>query len=684
MAAGVNNSGNCTNAPVTGKYYVVKNQGSNKVLDISRASNANVANVIQYRHHGRSNQRFNLTDLGNGYWSIMAAHSGKSLDVAAWGAEDGDNIQQYEYHGGNNQQWQLKQSSSDGFNIVSHHSGKSLTVTDDSRSNVYQKGDTGSPYQRWYFNPVDGDCPSDGDSSTSNSAPVAKVSAVSQKQSGDSVTLDGSGSSDPDGDNLTYRWTQTQGSTISLSNNTDSTLKFIAPNVDQSTTFTFQLTVNDGELSDSASVQLQVSPNADTCATVDEGESLTLSCPSGQVVTGVEFASYGTPSGSCGSFSNSQCNASNSVSVVKEACVGMASCTVKANNSTFGDPCYGTYKKLSAQVTCGTATEDTTPTPTPTPEPVSDTDTCPTELVGFASVNANGLDGTTGGGNATPTTVTTLSELKAAAKDSSPRVIIVSGTIDTGTDAVSIASNKTIKGIDKNATIIGGLDMRNVSNIIIRNLNIRAKSNRPVDTIASRNSHHIWYDHLNVSDASDGLLDITIKSNYQTVSWSKFSYSDKDAGHRLASLNGSGGGSQPDDYGKLKITYHHNWWGDLVDQRMPRVMYGQGHEFNNYFTATGNYYCIGVGSYGSILVENNYFKDVNNPHMFMYNAYMYSAAKGNIYDNTTGKRDTGLGGSEHVSGQESYKGEACTTPYQYTMDAAKDVPDLVKRCAGPQ
>jgi pectate lyase len=295
------------------------------------------------------------------------------------------------------------------------------------------------------------------------------------------------------------------------------------------------------------------------------------------------------------------------------------------------------------------------------------------------------LDGTTGGGDATPTTVTTLSELQAAAQDDNPRVIIVSGTIDTGSDAVAISSNKTIMGADKNATIKGGFNMSGVSNIILRNLNIQGKvSDSPADTISSRHSHHIWYDHLNVRDAGDGLLDITRESNYQTVSWSKFWYNDANQDHRLASLNGGGGGTHPADYGHLKITYHHNWWGDNVDQRMPRVMYGQGHEFNNYFNSPGNSYCIGVGSYGSVLIENNYFKDVNDPHVFMYNVYMYSAATGNIYDNTSGSQDTGLGGSEHVDGQESYVAEAFTPPYQYTLDAAETIPELVQRCAGPQ
>ena len=310
---------------------------------------------------------------------------------------------------------------------------------------------------------------------------------------------------------------------------------------------------------------------------------------------------------------------------------------------------------------------------------------CPAELVGWAAVSGSGVSTTTGGGNATPTTVTTFAALKAAAQDKAPRVIVISGTIDTrdgGGSALEIASNKTLRGADDDATIVGGLTMKNVSNVIVRQLNVKGTwpGSGPDDTLSTRNSHHVWFDHLNVWDAGDGLLDITNASDYQTVSWCKFWYTNADHDHRLASLNGSGGGDHPEDEGKMRVTYHHNWWAELVDQRMPRVMYGDGHQFNNYFHSTGNSYCIGVGSYGSVLIENNYFEDVNNPHQFMYALWSHVTARGNVYDGTKGKKDTGYGGNAG-----DYKPAAFTDPpYDYTLDDADDVPELVTRCAGPQ
>ncbi len=210
-----------------------------------------------------------------------------------------------------------------------------------------------------YLNSLDSfhDSSSNNDNSTGNTPPVAKIGAITQKMPGQTVMLDGSSSSDQGGGTLSYLWTQIQGDTISLAENSNSTLSFVAPEVTQPTQYTFQLTVNDGELSNVASVTVRVSPvgSVGLCDTATEGNSLTLSCPSGQLITGVNFASYGTPNGSCGSFSTGSCNANSSESVVSTACKGKNNCTVYAGNDKFGDPCEGTVKKLAAEVVCGMA-----------------------------------------------------------------------------------------------------------------------------------------------------------------------------------------------------------------------------------------------------------------------------------------------------------------------------------------
>ncbi|QCC47509.1 PKD domain-containing protein [Halobellus limi] len=61
------------------------------------------------------------------------------------------------------------------------------------------------------------------------------------------VTLDASGSTDPDGDSLSYTWTQTDGPDVSLSDSSAADPSFTAPLVDDETTLTFEVEVSDGE-----------------------------------------------------------------------------------------------------------------------------------------------------------------------------------------------------------------------------------------------------------------------------------------------------------------------------------------------------------------------------------------------------------------------------------------------------
>ena len=89
------------------------------------------------------------------------------------------------------------------------------------------------------------------------------------------------------------------------------------------------------------------------CATVSQFQTATLTCPTGLTVRSVTFASYGTPTGSCGSFATSSCNGGNNdTKVVKNLCVGNASCSVFADDSVFGTPCSGT-KRLYVELACG-------------------------------------------------------------------------------------------------------------------------------------------------------------------------------------------------------------------------------------------------------------------------------------------------------------------------------------------
>ncbi|MCH8221405.1 MAG: choice-of-anchor B family protein [Proteobacteria bacterium] len=78
-----------------------------------------------------------------------------------------------------------------------------------------------------------------------NSAPSANAGFSQTVQEGTTVVLDGSSSSDPDGDPITFAWVQTIGPSVTLSNPDSAISSFVAPQVSASVTLNFQLTVTD-------------------------------------------------------------------------------------------------------------------------------------------------------------------------------------------------------------------------------------------------------------------------------------------------------------------------------------------------------------------------------------------------------------------------------------------------------
>jgi len=96
-----------------------------------------------------------------------------------------------------------------------------------------------------------------------NQAPIANAGTDQTVTSGTLVNLDGSASFDPDGDPLTYQWTQTGGPVVTLSGPTSVNPAFTAPQVQTSTVLTVQLTVTDGLATSVATVRITVEkPNS--------------------------------------------------------------------------------------------------------------------------------------------------------------------------------------------------------------------------------------------------------------------------------------------------------------------------------------------------------------------------------------------------------------------------------------
>ena len=98
-----------------------------------------------------------------------------------------------------------------------------------------------------------------------NSGPTADAGTDQTVKSNNTVTLNGSNTSDPDYGLPLYSWTQTDGETVTLNDAASVTPTFSAPSVDgDDITLTFQLQATDnGGLTDLDTVQITVQKNDD-------------------------------------------------------------------------------------------------------------------------------------------------------------------------------------------------------------------------------------------------------------------------------------------------------------------------------------------------------------------------------------------------------------------------------------
>ncbi|MCP4249428.1 MAG: hypothetical protein GY778_20490 [bacterium] len=129
--------------------------------------------------------------------------------------------------------------------------GTPASSDSDGVSDTTAEGSEGS-------SPTLGEGTPDEDVALFNQPPSAHAGETLEVDEGRLVVLDGSRSSDPDGDHFTFSWSQVAGPEVDLLNDTSTKPSFMAPEVDDDTELRFTLTINDGEFTDQDNVIVNV------------------------------------------------------------------------------------------------------------------------------------------------------------------------------------------------------------------------------------------------------------------------------------------------------------------------------------------------------------------------------------------------------------------------------------------
>ncbi|WP_405089795.1 cellulose binding domain-containing protein [Micromonospora sp. NBC_01392] len=308
------------------------------------------------------------------------------------------------------------------------------------------------------------------------------------------------------------------------------------------------------------------------------------------------------------------------------------------------------------------------PGPTPTTPPSTTPPSggpYPNAPDGFA-----GAAGTTGGAGGTTVTVTNQADLERYAAASTPYVIRVGAAITVSPYGreIPVRSDKTIVGVGRSGQIVnGGFNLgAGTSNVIIRNLTIRdtrMTSDDPddkdfdYDGIQMDTANRIWIDHNQIVRMNDGLIDSRKDTTNLTVSWNVIAEGNKAFGIGWTTNV------------TARITIHHNWIHDTNVRNPSTDNVQYAHLYNNYLQNVRGYGNYSRGA-TRMVIENTYYDTVKDPYYRDDTAELRQT--GSVCVSCTGQRETG--------------GSAFTPSsfYSYRLDAADQVPNLVRTYAGPQ
>jgi lysophospholipase L1-like esterase len=139
---------------VTGKNgtYSLQNRNSSKFMDVTAASTADGAAIIQWNGSGANNQQFTFTETANGTYKIVSSASGKAIDIYGASINNASKVIQWTYNNGLNQQYILLATDNNYYKLKAAHSGRILEVYGGATNEgaaLSQYDDNNQPHGQW-------------------------------------------------------------------------------------------------------------------------------------------------------------------------------------------------------------------------------------------------------------------------------------------------------------------------------------------------------------------------------------------------------------------------------------------------------------------------------------------------------------------------------------------------------
>ena len=217
----------------------------------------------------------------------------------------------------------------------------------------------------------------------------------------------------------------------------------------------------------------------------------------------------------------------------------------------------------------------------------------------------------TGGGNVSPTLVSTADGLQKALTAKGQKVIIITQDITVSSHISISTSDKTLMALpgvklislQQNKENSGIFYIKKSDNLILRNLTFVGPGAYDCDgwdLLCFDGVTNAWVDHCDFQDGCDGNFDNKGETDNITVSWCRFRYLKKpkaggsggSADHRFSNLLGSSSSDKPAD-GTYNMTWAYCWWDEGCVERMLRCRNASLHFLNCYWNSSVAHYYIG-------------------------------------------------------------------------------------------